>query len=177
MALASEYCRALELVQSCEPRDFVAKMVRLLPRIYMSVTDLPRSEPDEPEYMFGAAHLREADYNRVRDDIAALLGNEDTYLETIHEDMKYSDTPIGASISEGLADIFQVLYNFVEDVRNADVETTLNQLALLRSDFSDFWSQTLCNIMRPLNELAQRVETAGEIGNDFATDSDELDFV
>jgi len=177
MALASEYCRALELVQSCEQRDFVAKMVRLLPRIYMSVTDLPRSEPDEPEYMFGAAHLREDDYNRVRDDIAALLGNEDTYLETIHEDMKYSDTPIGASISEGLADIFQVLYNFIEDVRNADVETTLSHLASLRSDFTDFWSQTLCNIMRPLNELAQRIETDDETGNDFPTDSDELDFV
>ncbi len=40
------------------------------------------------------------------------MGEDDVFLETFEEDMKYSDTPVAASVSESLADIFQPLYNF-----------------------------------------------------------------
>lgn len=170
MALASEYCRAVELASSTEPKEFTLKMVRLLPRIYMAVTDLPEEQFEQPDYVFGAAHLNEAYYDQIRQDIAATLGEDDAYLETFHEDMKYSDTPIAATVSEGLADIFQVLYNFIEDVRNADVEAIREQLAQLRADFAEYWSRTLCNVMRPLNEIAfNPCDPEGE--------SDEMDFV
>lgn len=177
MALASEYCRALELAGSTSPRKFTEKMVKLLPRIYMSVNDLTYSAdtPDQ-DFSFGSTHLEEAAYNQVNNTLAALLGEDDTYLETFHEDMKYSDTPIGASIAEGLADIFQVLYNFVEDVREADVETTFAHLAALRFDFTEYWSQTLCNVMRPLNEICRRYETDGSDPDDDEPYSDEIDF-
>lgn len=170
MALASEYCRALELAGSTEPAEFVGKMIRLLPRIYMAVTDLPAEQFEQPDYVFGAAHLDEAYYDQVRQYVAATMGENDTYLETFHEDMKYSDTPIAATISEGLADIFQVLYNFIEDVRNADNDTIREQLGQLRADFADYWSRTLCNVMRPLNEVA--FNPTG-----LAAESDEMDFV
>lgn len=179
MALASEYCRAVELAASMEPREFVDKMVKLLPRIYMAVTDIPYTGTEREDYLFGARHLTEAYYDQVRQNVAASLGEDDSYLDTFVEDMKYSDTPIGATISEGVADIFQVLYNFVEDVRDADVINTLTQLDVLRTDFSEYWSQTLCNILRPLNELAQR-DADYTPGSDPAqsTDySDEVDFV
>lgn len=170
MALSSEYCRAVELAESTEPKEFVDKMIHLLPRIYMAVCDLPEASFEEPDYMFGATHLDEAYYDQVCRNIAALLGEADTYLETFHEDMKYSDTPIAATISEGLSDIFQVLFNFVEDVRNAAPDDITEHLNGLRSDFTDYWSQTLCNVMRPLNEIATgHVELPG--GND------EIDFV
>lgn len=154
IALANEYCQAVELSASVEPQQFVDRMVRLLPRIYISVTDLPREQVSEPEYALDAIHLDEAYYNQIRDNIASLLGENDTYLETFHEDMKYSDTPIAASVSEGLADLFQVLYDFVEDVKNSDAERQLEYLGTLREDFSAYWGQTLCNVMRPLNEIS-----------------------
>lgn len=153
MALASEYCRTMELAASTEPREFVDKMVHLLPRIYIAVTDLPAAVFEEPDYVFGAAHLDESYYDQVRQNVASLMGENDAYLETFHQDMKYSESPIAATISEGLADIFQVLYNFVEDVRNADYEIINEHLASLRSDFSEYWSRTLCNVLRPLNEV------------------------
>lgn len=166
MALASEYCRAMELAASTERHDFIEKMIHLLPRIYMTVTDLPAAMSEESDYCFGAAHLDENYYDRVRRNVAELLGEDDTYLETFHQDMQYSDTPIAATVSESLADIFQVLYNFVEDVRNADYEIINEHLGSLRSDFGEYWSQTLCNVMRPLNEIA----------NSRLTDDDELPF-
>ncbi len=156
IALANEYCQAIELAASVEPQEFVGRMVRLLPRIYISVTDLPAEQFSEPEYALDAAHLDEAYYEQVRSNIAALLGEDDTYLETFHEDMKYSDTPIAATVSEGLADLFQELYDFVEDVKNSDLEQQLEYFGQLREDFSDFWGQTLCNVMRPLNELSNK---------------------
>lgn len=156
IALASEYCRAMELVASTERRDFIDKIVHLLPRLYIAVTDLPLVDADEQDYVFGSAHLDENYYNQVRNNVSELFGEDDTYLETFHEDMKYSDSPIAATISEGLADIFQVMYNFVEDVRNADYDVINEHLGSLRVDFAEYWSRTLCNVMRPINELFNR---------------------
>ena len=156
IALANEYCQALELADSVEPKEFIDRMVRLLPRIYISVTDLNSETYSEPEYALDAVHLDEAYYNRIRNNIAALLGEDDTYLETFHEDMKYSDTPIAASISESLADLFQVMFDFVEDVKNSEFDQQQEYLSQLRDDFSTFWGQILCNVMRPLNELANK---------------------
>ena len=156
IALSNEYCQAIELAASVEPQEFIGKMVRLLPRIYISVTDLAAEQYSEPEYALDAVHLDEPYYNQIRNNIAALLGEDDTYLETFHEDMKYSDTPIAATVSEGLADIFQVLFDFVEDVKNSDLEQQLEYFSQLREDFSTYWGQTLCNVMRPLNELSNK---------------------
>ena len=158
LALANEYCQAIELAASVEPRQFVEKAVRLLPRLYMAVNDLPLCDSCNDEYLLDAVHLDETYYNQVRQYIAALLGEDDTYLDTFEEDMKYSETPIAASISEGLADIFQVLYNLIEDVRHADPDDTMEYLHELRQSFREYWSQTLCNVMRPLNELYQRTD-------------------
>lgn len=156
IALANEYCQAIELAASVEPKQFIDRMVRLLPRIYIAVTDLSSEQYSEPEYAMDAIHLDESYYNQIRDNIAHLLGEDDTYLETFHEDMKYSDTPIAATVSEGLADLFQVMFDFVEDVRNSEVEQQVEYLGQLRDDFSTYWGQTLCNVMRPLNELSNK---------------------
>ncbi len=156
IALANEYCQAIELAASVEPKDFIAKMVRLLPRIYIAVTDLSSEQYSEPEYAMDAIHLEESYYNQIRENIAGLLGPDDTYLETFHEDMKYSDSPIAATVSEGLADIFQIMFDFVEDVRNSEIEQQLEYLGQLREDFAAYWSGTLCNVMRPLNELSNK---------------------
>lgn len=175
MALSSEYCRAMELTASTEPAEFIKKMVRLLPRIYMAVTDLPETEFDLPDYGFDVAHLEEAYYNQVRQAIAQSLGEHDAYLETFHQDMQYSDTPIIATVSEGLADIFQVLYNFVEDVRSAEIDVINEHLGELRSTFSEYWSQTLCNVLRPINELFQTKALADDDDPDSL--NDEMPFV
>ena len=67
--------------------------------------------------------------------------------------MKYSDTPIAASISEGLADLFQVFYNIVQTARDATPELIAELVPVMRDDFADYWSQTLCNVLRALNKL------------------------
>ncbi|MBE6304589.1 MAG: DUF5063 domain-containing protein [Bacteroidales bacterium] len=169
LALANEYCRAIELCGSTQPEDFINKMIKLLPRIYIAVTDLQNGNATESfEFSFSSTHLDEEYYNQICSNIAATMGSNDSYLETFHQDMKYSDSPIAATVSESLADIFQVLYNFIEDVREASIEEISEHLQLLRTDFTEYWSQILCNVMCPLNEIV-----CGR-GDDI---NDEMDFI
>ena len=63
--------------------------------------------------------LDEQAYDDVRASVAVLMGEEDVFLEVFEEDMKYSETPVAASISESLADIYQQLFNFLYTVADS----------------------------------------------------------
>lgn len=152
MALCNEYCQAMENAREMERDDFVAAMLRLIPRIYISATDVNIEAPGiEEPYIEG--RLEEDYYESVRRSVENLLGPDDTYLEVFEEDMKYSDTPIAASISEGLADIFQVLYNFLESVKDVPEELIVASLLAVKDDFGAYWSRILCNVLRALNHV------------------------
>lgn len=149
IALANEYCHALENIFDYDDRQaFVAEILRLLPRLYMSVSDI---KPDENTDSFIDSYLDENDYDNVRDNISRMMADEDIYLEVFMDDMKYSDTPIGTSVSENLADIYQPLYNFVATVKDATDETITEAIAAIKTDFITYWGQTLCNVLRALH--------------------------
>ena len=120
IALSNEFCSAIENAMEFEKEDFVAKMLKMLPRIYMTVTDIDIEESNEDYYAL--PYLDESVYDNLRSQLAALMGEDDVFLETFEEDMKYSDAPVSATISEDLADIYQQLYNFVASVRDVDTE-------------------------------------------------------
>lgn len=152
MALCNEYCQALENARETDREDFVNSMLRLLPRIYISATDV-NADSSVIEESYIAGSLDEDYYDAIRRSVENLLGPDDTYLEVFEEDMKYSDTPIAASISEGLADIFQVLYNFLDSVKDVPEELMLLGLAAVKDDFGAYWSRILCNVLRALNHV------------------------
>lgn len=152
LGLSNEYCQAVEMAAETDRQDFVDAMLRLLPRIYISASDLAAPVLLSGDYYIHGA-LDEDYYDSVRASMEMLLEDDDTYLEVFEEDMKYSDTPIAASISEGLADIFQVLYNLTEAVKDAPTEIVRLSLDAVREDFADYWSRPLCNVLRALNAL------------------------
>jgi hypothetical protein len=149
MALSNEYCHALETAQESSPSEFAETMTRL----YMTAAALTPSMALLEEDAYIDNVLDEDYYESVRLGVENLLGADDVYLEVFEEDMKYSDTPISASIAEGLTDIFQVLYNFLDTVRDATDETIDRAVEAVRDDFASYWSQKVCNVMRPLNHL------------------------
>lgn len=182
-ALASEYCMAVENASESEREDFVASVIRLLPRLYIEFTDIQpevsrmreddfdeetefSDDPDmiDPDALisledesafgyYGASYVDDDYYESVRRHIESLLGPDDTFLETFEEDMKYSDTPIAASVSECLADIFKPLYNFISIVRDTDGEKLTAAYRDCHDSFVEYWSQKLCNVMRALNHI------------------------
>ena len=149
IALANEYCHALERAGECESRDqFVAQMLKLLPRLYITVSDV---DDDTYNEEFIDAALEEDVYDLVRERVAQIMAEEDIYLEVFVEDMKYSDTPISASISENLADLYQEFFNLIHSVQDALTETQHEMLCQCRINAENYWGQTLCNVLRALN--------------------------
>ena len=151
IALANEYCHALENVYEYEERRaYIAEMLKLLPRIYISASDI---KPDDDSDSFIDSFLDENDYDTVRGNVSRIIGEDDTYLEVFIDDMKYSDTPISTNISENLADIYQPLYNFVATVKDATDETINEAINAVKSEFDTYWCQTLCNVLRALHSI------------------------
>lgn len=108
---------------------------------------------DEDEATYYPGYIDEDYYENVRRHIETLMGADDIFLETFEEDMKYSDTPIAASISECLADIFQPLYNFISIVKESEGTELEGAYKECHDNFVGYWSQTLCNVMRALNNI------------------------
>lgn len=153
-ALASKYCMTLENAREMEKDEFVREMLSLLPAIYLDFSSIDVEElPEQSEFEYFASYVDEDFYESVRRNVETLMGPDDVFLETFEEDMKYSDTPIGASVSECLADIFQPLYNFISVVRDSDGESAPGAFRECRENFEGYWSQTLCNVMRALNHI------------------------
>lgn len=172
-ALANDYCVMLQEAPQTDKADFIRALTTVLPRIYWEFADFgpqednPSSDGENPDDLsddgmvslqeepqpFFADYVDEEFYNGIKARLEALLGPEDTYLETFEEDMKYSDTPIAASISEGLADIFQALYNFVSTVKDTEGDLIKEAYLECRAKFTQYWSQTLCNTLRAVNNI------------------------
>ena len=153
-ALSADYCHTLQVCQDFGQEEFVEKMLNLLPRLYLAFSDVHPEEDtlmDEDEYF--ETYVDEDFYESIRRNAERVLGPDDTFLETFEADMKYSDTPIAASISECLADIFQPLFNFVSIVRDTEGEKMEAAYRECHENFIGYWAQTLCNVLRALNFL------------------------
>lgn len=153
IALCNEYCHTIKQARESSRDEFIYTLLRQLPRIYISATDLKPEEGVIPDDAYIENVLDEQYYDSLRRHVENLLGEDDSYLEVFEEDMKYSDTPIAASISEGLCDIFQVMYNLLDVVRDAPDELVQSSLVAVKEDFETYWSRPLCNVLRALNNL------------------------
>lgn len=160
IGLCNEYRLLLEQAEDKTRSEFIAETLRLLPRIYISATDLATGDDDYDPYI--ESSLDEDYYDAVRRKVETLMGPDDMYLEVFEEDMKYSDTPIAVSISESLADLFQVIYNFLAMIKDSPEEIIESSLAAMKEDFGSYWSQILCNVMRALNHLRYNSEENDE---------------
>ncbi|MDE7401925.1 MAG: DUF5063 domain-containing protein [Muribaculaceae bacterium] len=152
-ALASEYCIAMEQARDVTVEEFVKEMLDKLPRIYVGFLNIDINDTEEDYDDYLPDYVDEVFYDSVRRKVEMLLGPADLFLETFEEDMKYSDTPIAASIAESLADIFQPLYNFISVIKESNGEQSVSAVRECREKFDEYWSQTLCNVLRALNHV------------------------
>lgn len=150
-SVAAKYCSVLENVQEYDRKEFILEMVNLLPRLYLEFSDPDHNGEETDEYY--QSYVDEDYYESIRRKVEMLLGADDVFLETFEEDMKYSDTPVAASIAESLADIFQPLYNFISVVKDSEGLNAPGAFFICKENFESYWSQTLCNVMRALNNI------------------------
>jgi len=152
VTVAMEFCASMEKVHEHDRFSFVNNTTKILPLLYVKATLLPEVEaPDEEAER--AHFITEESYDALRNRIANLLGEYDSYLETFLPDMQYSDTPIIAFISENLADIYQDVGDFIGLFRQGYEETMLMALSDCAENFRLYWGQSLLNALKALHAI------------------------
>ena len=152
LTIGVHFCAVLEDAQNSTKQDFISKISKILPLMYVKAQLLPEYDADE---MFEReTFVDEETYNIIRNNISIIMGGHDDFLEVFVEDMKYSDKPILSTVSENLADIYQDVKNFVMNFKvAANDDIIFEAVAGCKEDFKFYWGQKLVNVMRPLHEL------------------------
>lgn len=151
VTVAVQYCAFVESFEDITAADLTDKFTKLLPLLYLKASLVPQTdmlEEDEIE-----TTVTENDYNYIISRLYQVFGKDDTYLEVFHQDMKYSETPIGESISENLADIYQDLKNCITIYERGITENMNDALYVCTENFKTYWGQKLVNVLRALHSL------------------------
>lgn len=164
VTVAKSFCDYLDRLDSVDKQNFIEVMVRLLPLIYLKASLLPENEPLSEEAL--EAFATEDRYTVLMQTIAGILGHDDAYLEVFHADINFSDTPVVAFISENIADIWQDLFNFISVFRLGLDETMNDALFMCRSNFEQFWGQSLVNVLRALHNCKYSRESEDDTEGD-----------
>lgn len=166
VTVSAEYCAFIERTPELERDEFIDKIIKILPLLYLKATLLSPEEPEEETYT--ERFVTESMYESIRLNMESLLGEDDNYLEVFQNDMKYSDGPLAASISEGLADIYQDLKDFISIYRLGNEPQMLEALYICYENFVSYWGQQLVNVLRALHNVKYSTDD-----NDDEVDDDD----
>jgi hypothetical protein len=153
VTVAVEFCALLENTKKYTLKSFIDKAIKLLPLLYLKTTLLEDIETDDTEEFENESEnfIDEETYEVVRLRMADLLGGYDTFLDTFHPDIKYSDTPIAVTISENLADVYQDIGNFAAQFRQENESVMQKALIICEENFKLYWGQKLLNVLKALH--------------------------
>lgn len=160
VAVAAEFCAFLERAERMKREAFIDTSLKILPLLYLKASMLPPCESigdEAPE-----RYVTEEIYEVLRINLSGLLADRDDYLDVFVQDMVYSDQPIGKTISEDLADIYQDIKDFVFVFQLGLNETMHDALVLCRENFGALWGQKLVNTLRALHEAKYRLPDSDE---------------
>jgi hypothetical protein len=156
VTVAVQLCLYLEQAAEYDKEDFINKMLCIMPLLYLKARLLPKTNEEMDGYP--ERFVTEQEYEDLRQMIAQKLGTDDAYLEVFMEDMRYSDEPITAFISENIADIYQEIKDLACNYQTRE-ETIMNDaLVSCLEAFEQHWGQKLLNVLRPLHALSLSVD-------------------
>ncbi|MBQ4034828.1 MAG: DUF5063 domain-containing protein [Paludibacteraceae bacterium] len=141
VTVANEYCCQLEQCGNSNNRDFLDRMSKIIPLLYLKTALLPELISNLSDDV--QSFVTEDDYEAVRRSIAHLLGELDNYLDTQVSDMQYSLEPLPASISENLADVYQDLKDMILNFNSANGSVMIEAIVFCKDNFKNVWGQKL----------------------------------
>ncbi|MDA3893028.1 MAG: DUF5063 domain-containing protein [Salinivirgaceae bacterium] len=147
-ALATEFCNLLDGVALMSQKDFIDKSHRLLPLIYLKAIILPEVEAEMPEMI--DKEVTQEEWEAVYKTMANKLVGVDAYQEVF--DSLIDDEQM-SSLSEGFADIYQDLKDFVLLYNMGTAEIMNDAIWECKKNFKEYWGQRLVNITRVLHHL------------------------
>ena len=153
VSLSKSFCDLCDTSTEYSRNDFIDRVLDILPRLYWNFYDIEAQGVILSDFDYMPSYVDQELYDNIRKKIAVLMGENDIYLDTFEQDMQYSETPISASVSEGMADIFQSLYDFINIVKDSEGIQLEDAYINCKENFENYWSQTLCNLLKVFNNL------------------------
>ena len=156
VTVAVQLCLYLEQSAEQEKDEFIEKMLCMLPLLYLKAKLLPKSVEEMDGYP--ERFVSETEYEDMRQMVASKLGSDDAYLEVFVEDMRYSDEPITAFVSENISDIYQEIKDLACNYQTRDEAVMNDALVSCMDGFEQHWGQKLLNVLRALHALSLSVD-------------------
>lgn len=172
VTVAAQLCLLLEHLTEHEKNEAIDQLLCLLPLLYLKTRllerklhpadhkeqteqDSPDTEPREDwaDYDEAQRFVQEEDYNYIAEGVKQLLGSDNAYLEVFVDDMRYSDEPVTAYISENIADIYQEVKDMAAAFQTGQEAVMKAGVAACVTAFREHWGQKLLNAMRALHTL------------------------
>lgn len=151
VTVAAEFCAYLEQSEGREPEVFRSTLLKLLPLLYLKATLLPRVEAGGDSR--SEQLVTEQDYEWLRAVVAAVMGPDDEYLDVSPADGLQTEETRLQSVSEGLADIYQAVRNFVGTYKHGVEESMYAALWELTDSFELYWGERVVDTLRVLHRL------------------------
>lgn len=148
-ALVMEYINILDSTVMVSQKQFIDKMHRLLPLIYLKAIILPDTEAIMPEMIDKAVTHEE--WDAVHETLLKKIGKHNDYKE-VFEPLAESEEQM-SSLAEGFTDIFQDLKDYISLYNMGTAEIMNDAIWECKRNFAEFWGQRLVNIQRVLHHL------------------------
>ena len=151
VTVAAEYCALLERCEELTEDELVGTLLKLLPLLYMKVQLLP--EVDTEGAFVPDDQVTEQDYDFIRGGLYRLLRKHDEYELLVWDEDMQTEESRWCSVSEGLADVYQALRNFVAVYQQRLEPCMMDAIWQLRDTFELYWGQTLLDSLRQLHRI------------------------
>lgn len=151
--VANEFCTFVESVGSSPRKDFLGKLQKMLPLLYLKTSLLPPLSALEESEESPEKFVTENDYNFILKKLSTKLGEYDSYPEIFEPGLPLGEANVEANISENVADIYQDLKDFILAYRIGTQEVMRAALWECRNNFEQYWGQKLVNGLRAVHML------------------------
>ncbi len=151
--VANEFCAFTESVSDLTRKDFLGKLQKLFPLLYLKASLLPGLNElddfeDSPEKF-----VTENDYHFILQKLSSKIGEFDSYPEIFESGTSLGEVNVEASISENVADIYQDLKDFILSYRIGTTDVMRAALWECINNFEQYWGQKLVNGLRAVHML------------------------
>lgn len=160
ITVANEFCSFLERADDLESADFLSRLQKMLPLLYLKASLLPKFEFEPDDEL--EKYVTEVEYNLIQQKILAHTGAGDDYQEVFIQGMQFSESALTSSIAENVADIYQDMKDLVMSFRTMNDEVMEQALWESQNNFAQIWGQKLVNCLRAVHNLIYSENNADE---------------
>ncbi len=176
VTVANEFCSFMESAGQFERLDFILKMQKLLPLLYLKGSLIPEMESVLNEC--NEKFVTEQEYDFVKDQVQAHMGELDDYSEQWDPKISGSTEPVITSISENMADIYQDMKDFVSLFSIGTTEIMNDAVWECKMNFENYWGQILVNALRVIHRIItgdEELEISGTQKDAEKSNADNID--